>query len=151
MLFHKLGGHLSVNEKIIVDYYQGAYGPTIYIETHSIDDLIQIKHMIKSIRNGEINEVSFETLKNVVITGFSDLLIRKNSNKKKHEHCIRILDNYGEGKVFLWVQTDDELEGCEFLIDGLIEGNSNGHQYLIEEELLVIELYLKLEGSSFKS
>lgn len=135
---------MNVDERIVFDYYQGAYGPTMYIEAHSIDDLRQIKNLIKRVRNDEVNEISFETLKNIEITGFSNLIIKKSNNKKEHEDSIRILDNSSEDKVFLWTQTDDELEDCEFLIDGLIEGNTNAHQYLIEEKILVIELYLKL-------
>lgn len=132
---------MNSNNYIKIDYYKGSYGPTIRIETHHIDELIQIHSVFYKLKLGLINMFSFKQMKNVIISGIEDLIIEEAANKTNKK--IGKNEN-NSNLVIIWSLTKDECEHCEGLVEGLIQCKSSGHQYLVEDynikESIIIEL-----------
>ncbi|HOJ78888.1 MAG TPA: hypothetical protein PLZ08_12095 [Bacillota bacterium] len=129
-------------EQNFIDYYQGAYKPTLRINFNSRRYLIKFKEIITAIKDGTIETFSFSSFEGITILGIKDLILRKQSKKLLiPERITMICNSNSEKPVFIWCLNSEEWWHCEGLIEGLIESNEIGHQYLFDEELL-IELYL---------
>jgi len=127
-------------DTIIIDYYQGAYGPTVRIDIHSMDDLIRIRNVINNIKNGKTQEFKFQSMDNAKFTNLSDLIMKLETKKRFYYHSIKV-ENTVTGSIILWLQTAKGWEHSEGQIDGLIENGGPGHQYLTREsDEVIVEL-----------
>ena len=120
-------------------YYDGAYGDTIRIATHSGNCIVQLKDKIQDLFDGNLQSFDFCQMSNAKCLDsiYSLELFRV---MKSTSPCITL---YREGKnnIFKWVQDLEELETLLGLIDGLISDDSPGHQYLAyEDDGCIIEL-----------
>lgn len=125
---------------ILVDYYQGAYGPTIRIDIQEPERLRQFRGVITGLASEELRECRLHCIDGVVLTGIDDLILRKESGSKR---LYREKNNPGNGPeqpVFIWELGSADWWHCEGLIDGLMEELTPGHQYLAEYDGMIIEL-----------
>lgn len=68
-------------EQNFIDYYQGAYKPTLRINFNSRRYLIKFKEIITAIKDGTIETFSFSSFEGITILGIKDLILRKQSKK----------------------------------------------------------------------
>jgi len=113
----------SNSSSILIDYYNGAYGPTIRIDVRSDKDLFKFKELIFSLANAEKNEIMLGEISSIKLSGMKNfnLILDKKEKSKKLE-----LVN-GE---FIWSLHRDGWQLCLDWIEGIVEP---GHQYLTEE------------------
>jgi hypothetical protein len=144
-------GYQSVNnDRILLDYYQGAYGPTLRIDILSVDSLHKVKnllvHLAKSV-NHEINMVEAE---NVVAMGVSRFILQSVSDDKEVEKKLTHVEQSNNGHIFYWKMSSDSWERVVCLVQRLLDTNRPGHQYLTEEgiddALIEITFMEEIEG-----
>lgn len=129
-------------EQNFIDYYQGAYKPTLRINFNSRSYLTKFKDIVTCLKDGKIQEFSFLNFEGINILGMKDLILKNHSKKFLIPQKItKISSSNLEKPVFIWCLNSEEWWHCEGLIEGLIESDKIGHQYLLDEEML-IELYL---------
>ena len=127
-----------------MDFYIGAYGKTIRICTSSKESLMDIQNIFTRLKDGVVNEFSFRSSENVQITVMDDLIIRPSQHNKYTAHTIQKSKQTWKGLVFIWTLTQDNIEDCEGLIEGLIENGESGHQYLTKEsDGVLVEIAFK--------
>ena len=106
---------------ILIDYYHGAYGPTLIIIINNKTDMQFFRDIVDSLSKELYQELSTNNRKEFVIRTVKEVLLSLSDNSHSF---IDIVD----GQIVL-CGTKDTWETCGCLIDKLIEGE-NGHQYL---------------------
>lgn len=132
-----------MSSSIIIDYYEGAYGPTIRIDTINLEDIVRIKNIFTNLKNKILQEINLKDIDNIQITGFYNLIIRiipKRSYFRKQTNITKKF-SLSNKLYYIWALTVDACEHCEGLIEGIIMKNSFGHQYLTRaEDGIIIEI-----------
>ena len=127
---------MNRENKMIVDFYPGAYGPTLIIITKELDELFIIKTFLRELHEGIKEKFSLGDCGEFSISGVDDVVLKLSERNR-----IRV-----EKGVLIWEYDKEAWESCWFLVDKLAEG-SGGHQYLeIYEdgrEDIIIELSYK--------
>ena len=128
-------------EKIIIAHYMGAYGPTVRIDVHTMQWLVALKDIIAKLADGIIDKIDFCQLENAEISDINTFVLKKSDKNACSE--IAFSDNEN-GFDIKWSENVSQLNLISGLIDGLINADSSGHQYLADEENgLLVELAYK--------
>lgn len=134
---------MHYGDDIIIDYYIGAFGPTIRIETNSKKALYKIRDSITKLKDSRIHEYSLLNYEYMKVTGVNDIIMKRVAMNPPY-HEVEIIENKDDKPIFLWYQTVESLDRIEGLIDGLIDSDSASHQYLTSERNnVLIELVYK--------
>jgi hypothetical protein len=121
-----------MNTKVIVDYYRGAYGPTIRIDTQTIQQLLKVKDAFLKLVEERCTEVNFHQLESIYMIGIRELVLQVTS--KEQAQGLKLVRAEAEGTKFVWSRSKEGWRrSCVDLIDGLLEANRPGHQYLTNE------------------
>ncbi|NSW84525.1 MAG: hypothetical protein HPY90_15065 [Syntrophothermus sp.] len=129
---------LSSSKTLIIDYYQSSYGPSIMIKTNSIDHLIELKEIMSKLKHKIIPEYCLSNMANAHIMGMKDLIMKIKTKVQPNKKITEFKDG---NQILQWLININDLEYYEGLIDGLIESNKPGHQYLTNEgDNVLIEL-----------
>ena len=118
--------------KTLIYYYVGAYGPTIRIDTLTKTWLEYLKDNVLKLIAGDIKELKIDCMENVVISDMKSLTLKKVGREVRRK--IFVQDNNNNINDFIWLQDIEELITLAGLIDGLLDCNQSGHQYLTSEE-----------------
>jgi len=128
-----------------IDYYVGAYGKTIRIATESKHWVLLLKENIMKVRDNNIDALDVCKLPN---TRHSDAIHELKLTKVSYSPMPCITTNPRNKAYFSWEQDAEEIVTLIGLIDGLLDGDSPGHQYLVyEDDGYIVELSYK-EGMS---
>lgn len=136
---------MDENKQIQVDYYDGAYGPTIRIDTHTLDQLNKVKQSFVEIATCERDAIDFLAYINAYATGLDRFIIRRVEwIEMDSKNLVHQTDKI-YGSRFIWSLSKDEWIRCAGLVDGLIDYDRPSHQYLSQEGIddAIIELAFK--------
>lgn len=124
-------------KEIVVDYYDGAYGPTLRVDIQALDDLLRIKGLFLELAESKRVTVDFLQLDSIRATGIKKLILRRIKEGAKLEKALELKPSERGDVVFHWTLPSRGWRRCaglvDGLIDGLIKGKGPGHQYLTEE------------------
>ena len=124
------------NSKTVISYYQGAYGPTIRIDVKTKEWLEYFKGCVFSIIEGAEESIKLECLDDVEpIDAISLSLVKVHI--KKHPKVL-MADTNGKIHCFTWFLDKDALIDLVGLIDGLLDCDQPGHQYLTNDDDIVL-------------
>ena len=122
--------------------YEGVYGKTLRIETQGIEELNSILELFIQFKTVEKKKQrAISSLGDIKLTGFHELILQKSNQK----HFISLYNEMtfkdtAKGLVYTWLISDEECARCEGLIKALLESGKAGHQYLLLNERLIIEI-----------
>ena len=117
----------------LVNFYDGAYGPTIRIDTRSIESVEQIKSIFLELATANVKRINFLEATSVKAVGIRGLVFELLSEQE--EGALKLMQIAEEGPVFHWLESSESwLERAE-LIDGMLKFRHAGHQYLTDEEI----------------
>jgi len=116
--------------KILVDYYDGAYGPTLRIDTKSMDELIKVKELLSRMALTD-KEVDISRSDLFTLTGLESLIMKRVPPASKQEKDLQRSDP--DSLAFEWAMSSEGWERCVGLVEGLIKHNAPAHQYLTRE------------------
>ena len=125
---------------LILEYYDGAYGPTIRISTPSIDELKKIKHVFEIMALHEVTEINLESRLKVRMIGISSLHLKKDSNETTLTSNLKLISEPSSLSKVVWTNSTIGWHECADLVDGIIESRNPGHAYLTLGSDIIIEL-----------
>ena len=68
---------LKENKNIILlDYYEGAYGPTIRIDIHTVTALDKVRNFFLQLAESKKQRINFIEIDSVKATGFSQFILK---------------------------------------------------------------------------
>jgi len=118
---------------ILLDYYDGAYGPTIRIDTQSIEALYLLKQLFMELSNSLGGAKKITDIDKVKVSGLTQLIFKNVLPKTLSKKRLLRKDNNATCTVFVLEMPSDEWVNAARLIDGMIEYGQPGHQYLSHE------------------
>jgi hypothetical protein len=118
--------------KILVDYYEGAYGRTIRIDVQSQVRLLQMKNLFLKLAES-VDQIDIADVESVVVTGLDQMNLKRVPSGNEHSKKL-VLEDKGTGRVICtWSMHSEGWRRCAGLVDGLLKYNAPGHQYLTHE------------------
>lgn len=124
----------------IVDFYQGAYGPTIRIDIQNFEWLKLFKESVIQLRNSSISELDLLRLHDVEKEDISELKLLMGLNTSL---VLISPTQTGNHTSFRWTINAEAIKNMVSAIDSLIKSNKSGHFYLYDEDDFLIELAYK--------
>src|SRR5689334_13797646 len=118
-------------ETIIVDFYDGAYGPTIRLETSRVELLETFKSLFlslsaKRVLSARLRDLAFVTMSPNV----ADIELFVCTAVGEPYKTLRLLSSKLGPPSFKWSRSVEGWLECAELLDGLVETRRPGHQYL---------------------
>ena len=117
-------------KRVLVDYYNGAYGPTIRIDTKSMDELIKVKELLSCLALTD-NEGDISISDSFTLKGLESLILKRVSLANKREKDLE--KSNSDNLAFEWAMSSEGWERCVGLVEGLIKHDAPAHQYLTRE------------------
>jgi hypothetical protein len=124
---------MAQKTNILLDYYEGAYGPTIRIDTQSIETVTQIRDIFLELSAAKVSEVKFHEIDSIKTTNIRALTLQLVAENKDSEKSLVLEKMTAEGPIFCWSRSSKGWNNCAGLLDGLLKHGRSGHQYLTEE------------------
>jgi hypothetical protein len=119
---------------ILLDYYEGAYGPTIRIDVQSIDTLNKVKDLFLNLSKLTVHTtIDFIELPSVKAYSINQLLMKRTPDNQEPKKKLELVPDRSGDIVFCWAVSSDGWQLCADLVDGMLDANCPGHQYLTQE------------------
>ncbi|MBN1917559.1 MAG: hypothetical protein JW889_06585 [Verrucomicrobia bacterium] len=115
----------------ILDFYDGAYGPTVRIDIISHALLSQLKDVLQDLASGLAQEFEFHGLEGIASSSIKELVAEVVPSEPRVK--LKVLSRKHEDPVFRWSNTREGWQTCADLVEKLAEDNRPGHQYLTNE------------------
>ena len=117
---------INNSNDVLIDFYDGAYGATIIIAVRNHGWLLSFKRTLQLLIGGNLDSIDFSKLESVVFeTEFIFKLIKVSGN-------LKVITKSNETSI-TWCQNEDQLLTLVDLVDGLLDSDCPGHQYLTHE------------------
>ena len=122
------------NEKtIIVDYYDGAYGPTLRIDVPSREMLDWLKSLFADLAGGAHGQADLIHPDRVRATSaIARILLLRDASVRPGQRTLH-LTGTPEKIEIRWAGPPAYWSRCSALVDGIVAAGRAGHQYLTEE------------------
>jgi hypothetical protein len=117
----------------VLDYYMGAYGPTIRFDTNSRNPLLRLKEAFRTLIRGEKSVVELHRLQGLQVTNIAELTAELVELAPRV--ALERMASRKEGAVFRWRNTKEGWQDCADLVEPLAECSGPGHQYLTVERV----------------
>ena len=108
-------------DDILLDYYNGAYGPTIRIDTQTRSALIRLKDLFR--RLAESSDVTLDLVQaqSVQATGLHRLVLTTVPGVHASSKTLERVKGDAGQIAFIWAMPSDEWDETVDLVDGLLE------------------------------
>lgn len=116
---------------VVVDFYQGAYGPTITIDVMPREALVFMRDVVKGLSSGSLSEFVIRDGSMFLTSGLDSLLLRTADPKPKRKRVVR--RETSNVLEFVWTDDRDGWRNCLGRVGGLLQSGGPGHQYLSDE------------------
>lgn len=123
------------SNKILIDYYEGAYGPTIRIDTQSTKAIERVKKIFWELALAQTFERNLYNDEYLEITGIKLLTLRLVTESNEKRKTLNLLQLTSQGPIFHWSKSSEGWKDCIDLIDGILKYNYPSHQYLTDENI----------------
>jgi len=115
-------------KRATVDYYHGAYGPTLRVDVRSALTLAKLRNLFADLAQGKKQEVDLCTLEWVKsLSSVRAILLRVLPVEREPYKTLELLSTGLGGATFRWARYAEGWLECAELLDGL---SGPGHQYL---------------------
>jgi hypothetical protein len=127
---------LEANEdRVVVDYYAGAYGPTIRVAINSLEHLKSIRDLFASLAAGQLKSVKLSDVIAAKVSGMKSLHLERIFEERVLSKSLAVVGHQAEGPEFVWSQSALGWIECAELINSIVKNNRPGHQYLTIESV----------------
>lgn len=117
----------------MLDFYRGAYGPTIRIDVQDVPSLMKIKELFLELATSAKKKTNLAELPWIKASGLRQLVLTQAPDREGRVKSLALRKGKDESIAFDWSLSSSGWKRCAALIDGLIRLNSPAHQYLTEE------------------
>lgn len=123
------------DDKILIDYYEGAYGPTIRIDTQSVQAIVRVKKIFLELALAQTSEINLCNDEYVEVIGVKSLALRLVTESEEKRKTLKLIQLTSEGPIFHWSRSSEGWKNCIDLIDGILKYSHPSHQYLTDEDI----------------
>jgi hypothetical protein len=116
--------------EITIDYYQGAYGPTIRLVLPTDDSARRLWEIFLALSRGEATSAALHEMPNMKISGFKHLMLSVRPVDDSEKTLTFVDDN--DTRVN-WSRSREGWANAAILVKALIDYHQPAHQYLTTE------------------
>lgn len=143
--FKKAKDHndMENDKQIKIDYYRGAYGPTLRIDTLSKDALMMMRDILHKLASGSVSEYKFHESPFIELCGLQEFYLKL--IPKQRAKAVEIAKSEEDKTVVFWSNSLEGWDQRAALLDGMT-GTIPSHQYLSQEgidDALIVVAYLE--------
>jgi hypothetical protein len=134
------------DQNILISFGEGAYGPTIRIETRSPETVIRVRNLLLELASGRVREIKLHEIDSLKIKSIKEFSLKSVSEGREHRKTLKLVQTTSEGPVFHWGRSSEGWRECAELLDGILQHQRPGHQYLTDEavdDALVIVTFME--------
>ena len=125
-------------QPITLSFYDGFDGPTIRIDTDSLNDIRQIQKIFQRLGNNEIEAFDFLSLPDIIVDNVAAFTLRL--VKTEHSKTTRqVASNHIE-----WSRDTEGWQDSASLLGGILGNRRPGHQYVsagVKDDVLIVVAY----------
>ena len=125
--------------KTIIDFYKGAYGPTIIISVKEKDWLIWFRNEIAKLKESNSYNINLIDGERV----FHERIVSVRILKSNEHLLLRTKTKNKTDAVFMWYLDDEKIEDIIDSVDNLIYADGPGHYYFHEGRPALVEFSYK--------
>jgi len=116
---------------ILVDFYHGAYGPTIRIVLTTRQQLQVFLDTLRTLASSEGVIIALEQLPNFVLSGIRSFVFQTVPSTPELPKHLTVLG--GQNPSVIWKQTHTDWKRAADLIEVFTTSDESGHHYLTDE------------------
>jgi hypothetical protein len=124
---------VSQDSDILIDYYSGAYGPTIRVDCRTVGLLRAFRDQVAKLASGDLTSFRLSRMPMVRLSNLSDIrldVVATDGTKALFRTSIP--DGIA---AFVWCNSAAAWERQTRLLEGLINDGGPAHQYLTRENV----------------
>ena len=127
------------SSETIIAFYEGAYGRTIRIDVQAESWLMNLRESVSKLLRTAVRSIDISLMNNVRMLGVSSFTLLR-TEEPVSPYIYSSIDKKGSVSIF-WFQDVEQLETLIALINGLLDHDEPGHQYLTNEnDGILVEL-----------
>jgi hypothetical protein len=133
----EMPGNKHQNSKpILIDFYNGAYGPTIRIDLKSDKDLGFIADLFSSLAEQKTLQLKLHELDAVSVTGIKSFILSVIPECSRHNKALFVTGNSPDNFACEWKNRPSDWHWCKDMVaaDENSPRPSSWHQYLTNVE-----------------
>ena len=119
---------------IVLDWYEGSYGPTIRIDTITPEDLLRLRQIFRDLSVSTMHIINLVLIDGITTVALDELVLANVRSQHANAKSLKRKKNKFGKNCFEWSLVPDGWRSCLERVDVLLERNSAGHQYLNEEQ-----------------
>ena len=119
--------------RMTLAYYEGAYGPTIRLDTQALEELTAVRRLFGRLAAGEGVEDDLCAALACRADAIESLTVR--SAPEPPAKALELRGQGRQGPIFTWTNGSGDWLECAEKVDALLSSGSPGHQYLTNEGL----------------
>lgn len=129
--------------RLFIDFYTGAHGPTLRLETDAIEDLQALKRLFEVMASQSV--VDLFPSEGAVSESVNLLTLQNQPGGFR----MQATTGAGDEHSFIWSENAEGWLDAAGLIDGMLTSRGPGHQYLTPEDpvLVVVAFQEALDAS----
>lgn len=130
------GNELQNSKPIVIDFYNGAYGPTVRIDLKSDKDLGFIADLFSSLAEQKTLQLELRELDAFSVTGMESFILSVIPESSRHHKALFVTGNSPDNFVCEWRNRPSDWQRCVDMVavDENSPRSSSWHQYLTNVE-----------------
>lgn len=112
---------------ILIDYYQGACGPTLRIDIQRPDGLARLRNLFGTLADAKVQHANIDEVGQVKLSGVTAILLHLWPHMTEPRKLVELVRRGSEKGVVHWRRYSEGWREWAELLDGL---KGPGHQYL---------------------
>ena len=133
--------------KVEIDFYEGAYGPTLRIHVLSEHELKKVQNIFGELAKGNIEKYRLRESSLFNLNGFYDLILFVVGQNNCSEKTVEISKSEkSHDNIIEWRNSPEGWDECHDLIDGILSTAEPCHQYLSIEgidDVIILVSYME--------
>jgi len=124
---------------ILIDYYTGAYGPTLRVDIKGIDGLVRLNDLFVKLANSGLQNANIQQIGRVKFSGFESIEMTLWPHRKEPRKLVELVQAGDGGLAFHWTRHSEGWKEWAEMVDAL---KRPGHQYLTgkDQDDAIIEI-----------
>src|SRR4030043_782599 len=90
---------------ILLDYYDGAYGPTIRIDVQSVGTLTRIKDFFLQLADSTIDKINLTEIEGVRTIGLNQFILKWVPDNQESKKRLILVSNAKANVIFEWTMS----------------------------------------------
>jgi hypothetical protein len=128
--------------RILVEYYDGAFGPTILLGIRERSDLGPLRRVFMMLADRERETIDLLTQEFVEVRGLHALTLFLVPDGKEGGWTLQRVQDKAGRIMFRWTRDAEGWLECAEKLDGLAEATGNAEQDLADGDALVVAEYI---------